>query len=76
MAKTASRRSHLSILTPLAHESLYVGVDIGKHSHVAGFVSTTLLTRHERFEGMSRPSLQSSTTQRCIGPIGKESTNR
>ena len=51
MAKIASRRSHLSVLTPLPNESLYVGVDIGKHSHMAGFVSTTLLTRHERFEG-------------------------
>jgi transposase len=34
----------------LTNESLYVGVDIGKHRHVAGFVSNTLLTRHERFE--------------------------
>ena len=50
MAKTASIRSHVSVLTPLANESLYIGVDIGKHSHVAGFISTTLLTRHERFE--------------------------
>jgi hypothetical protein len=35
----------------LARESLYVGVDIGKRRHVAGFVSRTLLERHERFEG-------------------------
>jgi transposase len=35
----------------LTAESLYVGVDIGKRQHVAGFVSATLLTRHERFEG-------------------------
>jgi len=35
----------------LAHESLYVGVDIGKLQHVAGFVSTTLLVRHAQFEG-------------------------
>jgi len=52
MAKTSnSQHHHLNILTPLINESLYVGVDIGKRSHVAGFVSTTLLTRHERFEG-------------------------
>ncbi len=51
MPKGALKRSQLSIVTPLANESLYVGVDIGKHSHVAGFVSKTLLQRHERFEG-------------------------
>jgi len=34
----------------LLHEPLYVGIDVGKASHVAGFVSTTLLARHERFE--------------------------
>jgi hypothetical protein len=27
----------------LLHESLYVGIDIGKAKHVAGFVSITLL---------------------------------
>jgi transposase len=35
----------------LGHEALYVGVDVGKHSHVAGFLSRSLLQRHERFEG-------------------------
>jgi transposase len=34
----------------LPHEPVYVGIDVGKASHVAGFVSTTLLARHERFE--------------------------
>ena len=34
----------------LAHETLYVGVDVGKRAHVAGFLSSTLLTRHQRFE--------------------------
>jgi transposase len=33
------------------HETLYVGVDVGKFRHVAGFLSCTLLKRHERFEG-------------------------
>jgi len=51
MPKGALKRSQLSVVTPLTNESLYVGVDIGKHSHVAGFVSKTLLQRHERFEG-------------------------
>jgi hypothetical protein len=51
MPKGALKHSQLSVVTSLANESLYVGVDIGKHSHVAGFVSRTLLSRHERFEG-------------------------
>lgn len=34
----------------LAQETLYVGIDIGKRTHVAGFLSTTLLARHQRFE--------------------------
>lgn len=33
-----------------AHESLYVGIDIGKKKHVAGFLSHTLLQRYQRFE--------------------------
>src|SRR5215470_19866074 len=35
----------------LPHETLSVGVDVGKFRHVAGFLSRTLLKRHERFEG-------------------------
>jgi len=34
----------------LLNESLYIGIDIGKGKHVAGFLSQTLLERHERFE--------------------------
>src|SRR5262245_8682909 len=41
-----------SVVRPmLAHEALDVGVDVGKQQHLAGFVSTTLLQRHERFAG-------------------------
>lgn len=43
----------IASLTPvplLQHEPVYVGIDVSKASHVAGFVSTTLLARHERFE--------------------------
>jgi transposase len=38
-------------LSLLAHEIIYIGIDVGKLRHVAGFVSTTLLTWHRRFEG-------------------------
>lgn len=34
----------------LGQETLYVGVDIGKTTHVAGYISATLLARHQRFE--------------------------
>src|SRR5215469_2732298 len=34
----------------LGAEPLYVGVDIGKQRHYAGFLSTTLLACHQRFE--------------------------
>src|SRR5260370_40621773 len=40
----------LKVLPMLLHESLYIGVDIGKFKHVAGFVSKTLLERHKHFE--------------------------
>ncbi|WP_149404671.1 IS110 family transposase, partial [Dictyobacter arantiisoli] len=51
MPKTAKSCTNLTAIPMLAKESLYVGIDVGKYQHVAGFVSRTLLTRHERFEG-------------------------
>jgi transposase len=43
---------HPSAVRPIcAHDPLYIGIDVGKQRHVAGFVSPTLLQRHERFEG-------------------------
>jgi len=50
MARKAVSQAELVPLPMLAHETLYVGVDIGKKAHVAGFLSVTLLTRHQRFE--------------------------
>ena len=44
----------LTVLPLLPQENLYVGVDVGKFRHVAGFLSRTLLMRHERFEGCPR----------------------
>jgi transposase len=43
-------RPDLVPLPMLPLEILYVGVDIGKQAHVAGFVASTLLQRHQRFE--------------------------
>jgi transposase len=59
----ASKRSSASRLKPipmLLHETLYVGVDIAKSRHVAGFVSTTLLSRHKRFESCPALSFEQS----------------
>lgn len=47
--KPSSRPDPIA-LPRLSHETLYVGVDVGKRAHVAGFLSSTLLTRHQRFE--------------------------
>jgi transposase len=50
MAKRATQRADLKAVPLLLNESLYVGIDIGKGRHLAGFLSKTLLERHERFE--------------------------
>lgn len=50
MATKYEGRPNLQVVPMLAHETVYVGGDIGKHKHVAGFVSKTLLERHGRFE--------------------------
>jgi transposase len=50
-APSGASSTRLQPVPLLARESLYVGVDIGKRRHVAGFVSRTLLERHGRFEG-------------------------
>ncbi len=44
-------RAATKVTSILAKESIYVGIDVGKTRHVAGFVSSTLLQRHGRFEG-------------------------
>jgi transposase len=51
MAHVLRQPPHTLVASVFAHESIYVGVDVGKSEHVAGFVSNTLLQRHERFEG-------------------------
>ena len=60
-SRSGAAASRLRPVPLLARESLYVGVDIGKHQHVAGFVSSTLLDRHGRFEGC--PALAFANTR-------------
>jgi transposase len=51
VAHQTKTQPNLTVMPMLGSESLYIGVDIGKFKHVAGFISKTLLARHERFEG-------------------------
>lgn len=54
MRRRAPSPTTAPVLQPvplLAQESIYVGIDVGKRKHVAGFVSPTLLARHQHFEG-------------------------
>jgi transposase len=53
-------RPDLQALPMLPHETLYVGIDIGKRLHVAGFISPTLLARHQRFEACPALSFENS----------------
>jgi len=46
MTSKTKTSSDLKIIPMLSHETLSVGVDIGKTTHVAGFISSPLLTRH------------------------------
>lgn len=48
--KATSRSAQLQAIPQLPYEALYVGIDVGKATHYAGFVARTLLQRHERFE--------------------------
>ncbi|GHO56169.1 IS110 family transposase [Ktedonobacter robiniae] len=50
----------LKVLPMLPHESIYIGVDIGKQKHIAGFVSKTLLERHKHFENCPAFSFEAS----------------
>jgi transposase len=50
MADRKNAYADLKDLSMLSRESIYIGVDIGKFKHVAGFVSKTLLERHRLFE--------------------------
>ena len=56
----AATAPHLQPVPLLRNESLYVGIDVGKLSNIAGFVSRTLLERHQRFEGCPSLSFEQS----------------
>src|SRR5215831_16772660 len=58
---TAGPSPPLTAVPLLLHEPLYVGIDVGKASHIAGFVSATLVARHQRFEAC--PTLLFATSR-------------
>ena len=60
MKNTAKKRSNLQPIPLLKQEPLYIGIDIGKERHVAGFVSQTLLERHQRFEACPALAFENS----------------
>lgn len=60
MAKQAKQRPDLQAVPLLKHEPLYIGIDIGRARHLAGFVSATLLERHERFEACPALAFENS----------------
>src|SRR5258708_14733100 len=60
MAKRTAQRAEIKAVPQFLNESLYVGIDIGKGKHLAGFLSKTLLERHERFEACPAPAFENS----------------
>jgi len=64
--RLASPAPELRVIPMLAHETLYVRVDVGKNTHVAGFISSTLLQRHQRFE--SCPALSFANSREGFAP--------
>jgi transposase len=60
MRDPTQARTALQIAPMIGKDTLYVGVDIGKATHLAGFISTTLLARHQRFESCPALSFTNS----------------
>jgi transposase len=60
MATRAKQRPDLKAIPMLRNESVYIGIDVAKGKHVAGFVSKTLLERHTRFEACPALAFENS----------------
>lgn len=59
-AMTRRTKQALQAVPLLLHESVFLGIDVGKTRHVAGFVSKTLLERHQRFEACPALAFENS----------------
>lgn len=53
-------KSHLQAVPLLEHDPVFLGIDVGKTRHVAGFVSKTLLERYQRFEACPALAFENS----------------
>lgn len=60
MARRGNPHPDLRAIPMLKHEPLYIGIDVGKAKHVAGFVSASLLERYERFEACPALAFENS----------------
>ena len=60
MKNATKKLSNVQPIPLLKQEPLYIGIDIGKARHVAGFVSLTLLERHQRFEACPALAFENS----------------
>jgi transposase len=60
MGRRTQRQTDLHAVPLLAHEPLYIGIDVGKMRHLAGFISATLLQRHQRFEACPALAFENS----------------
>jgi transposase len=57
---TSRAKQHLQAVPLLQYEPLFLGIDVGKTRHVAGFVSQTLLERYQRFEACPALAFENS----------------
>src|SRR5258708_20228957 len=60
MTKRGNQRPDLKAIPMFKHESLYIGIDVGKVKHVAGFMSAPLLERYGRFEACPALAFENS----------------
>ncbi len=65
MARSKKTRPDLALMPMLPHETIYIGVDVGKFRHVAGFLSRTLLQRHAHFAGCPTFTFEQSREGFC-----------
>lgn len=57
---TRRAKQALQAVPLLQHDPVFLGIDVGKTRHVAGFVSKTLLERHQRFEACPALAFENS----------------
>jgi hypothetical protein len=59
-AVTRRAKQALQAIPLLQHDPVFLGIDVGKTRHVAGFVSKNLLERYQRFEACPALAFENS----------------